>query len=181
MSRQQIPVLSLFCGCGAMDLGFRNHDFVPVLAIDVSQPAVDSYNWNVTANTARVGDLSILTGSDVVRMVREAAPNIRLRGVIGGPPCQSFSMGNVHRKENDPRKELPLRYAEILKALNSEFGLDFFVFENVVGLQSDEHAGQLTKFLTAFEEAGFNVFEKSLNANAFGIPQNRRRIFVVGP
>lgn len=163
-----------------MDLGFRKHDFDPVLAIDLSPPAVDSYNWNAKTNTARVGDLSILTGIDVVRMVREAAPNIRLRGVIGGPPCQSFSMGNVHRKENDPRKELPLRYAEILKTLNSEFGLDFFVFENVVGLKSDEHAGDLVKFLIAFEEAGFNVFEKALNANAFGIPQNRRRIFVVG-
>ena len=176
----EIPVLSLFCGCGAMDLGFRKQGFIPVLAIDSSQSAVDSYNWNVEQPVARVGDLSKMTGDDVVRLVREVAPNISLKGVIGGPPCQSFSVSNVHRKPDDPRKELPLRYAEILKTLNREFRLDFFVFENVVGLKSNEHIGHLQKFLTAFDEAGFNVFEKALNASSFGVPQNRRRVFVVG-
>jgi len=180
MSRIQIPVLSLFCGCGAMDLGFRMHDFVTVLAIDINEAAVESYNWNSKGHAACVGNLATMTGNDVVKLVREAAPNVRLRGVIGGPPCQSFSVSNVHGREDDPRKELPLRYAEILKALNKEFSLDFFVFENVVGLKSDKHVGQLNKFLMAFEDAGFNVFENALNANTFGVPQNRRRIFVVG-
>jgi len=180
MSRQLIPVLSLFSGCGGMDLGFRRRGFIPVLAIDINQAAINSYNWNDKRRIAQIKDLSTTTADDIVRLVQQAAPNERLRGVIGGPPCQCFSVGNVHRKQNDPRTELPLRYGEILKALNAEFKLDFFVFENVAGLKSDKHKHHFSNFVTSFQEAGFNVFEQALNANAFGVPQNRRRVFIVG-
>jgi DNA (cytosine-5)-methyltransferase 1 len=175
-----IPVLSLFCGCGGMDLGFRLEGFDPVLAIDINEPAIASYNWNRKRRIASCADLASTTGDDVIRLIRQAAPNTRLRGVIGGPPCQSFSVGNVHPKEDDPRKELPLRYAEILSELNKEFKLDFFVFENVVGLKSDRHEGDLSSFLASFKEAGFHVFEEQLNASAFGVAQNRKRVFLVG-
>jgi DNA (cytosine-5)-methyltransferase 1 len=175
-----IPVLSLFCGCGGMDLGFRMAGFDPILAIDISEAAIATYNWNRKRCVAKRSDLSSITGEEIVAQVREAAPNTRLRGVIGGPPCQSFSIGNVHQKEDDPRKELPLRYAEILSALNEEFQLDFFVFENVVGLRSDRHEQDLASFLVAFKEAGFNVFQEQLNARAFGVAQNRKRVFLVG-
>lgn len=154
--------------------------FDPVLAIDISEPAIASYNWNRKRCVAKRCDLSTATGEQIVRLVREAAPNRRLRGVIGGPPCQSFSVGNVHLKENDPRKALPLRYAEVLNALNKEFKLDFFVFENVVGLKSGKHQEDLNSFVVSFEKAGFNVFEQELNAAAFGVPQSRNRIFLVG-
>ena len=180
MSHLSIPVLSLFCGCGGMDLGFRMEGFDPVLAIDISDAAIASYNWNRKRCVAKRCDLSTTTGEQIVRLVREAAPNTRLRGVIGGPPCQSFSVSNVHRKEDDPRKDLPLRYADILSALNKEFKLDFFVFENVVGLKSDKHQEELNSFVNSFEQAGFNVFEQELNASAFGVAQNRKRVFLVG-
>jgi DNA (cytosine-5)-methyltransferase 1 len=180
MSQISIPVLSLFCGCGAMDLGFRRQGFVPVLAIDISQSAVASYNFNRKRRIAQCSDLSSTTGEDIIKLVRKRLPATRLRGIIGGPPCQSFSVSNVHEKDNDPQKELPLRYGEILSALNKEFDLDFFVFENVVGLKSQKHQDDLDSFLRSFEEAGFNVFDGELNASAFGVPQNRKRMFVVG-
>ncbi len=163
-----------------MDLGFRLEGFNPVLAIDISDAAIASYNWNRKRRIAIRADLSSTTGDEIIRLLREAAPNVRLKGVIGGPPCQSFSISNVHAKDDDPRRELPLRYGEILKTLNKEFNLDFFVFENVGGLKSDKHKKHLTSFVTAFEDAGFRVFEESLNANAFGVPQNRKRVFLVG-
>jgi DNA (cytosine-5)-methyltransferase 1 len=180
MSRFSIPVLSLFCGCGAMDLGFRQQGFNPVLAIDISDAAIASYNWNRKKHVARRADLSSTTGDEIISLLRKSAPDVRPRGVIGGPPCQSFSLSNVHGKDDDPRRELPLRYGEILKALNKEFTLDFFVFENVGGLKSNKHKKYLTSFVTAFEDAGFSVFEGSLNASAFGVPQNRKRVFLVG-
>jgi DNA (cytosine-5)-methyltransferase 1 len=180
MSHFSIPVLSLFCGCGAMDLGFRRAGFNPVLAIDISDAAIASYNWNRKKRVAFCADLSCTAGDEIIRLLREAAPNVRPRGVIGGPPCQSFSLSNVHGKDDDPRRELPFRYGEILKSLNEEFTLDFFVFENVGGLKSDKHQKYLTMFVTAFEDAGFRVFEQSLNARDFGVPQNRKRVFLVG-
>lgn len=179
-SQEQTPILSLFCGAGGMDLGFRDEGFDPVLALDNNETAISSYNWNRKRNVAKFCDLSSATGEDIIKILREVAPGIRPRGVIGGPPCQSFSTSNVHRKNNDPRAELPLRYAEILNALNKEFGLDFFVFENVIGLKSKKHEGELDSFLKSFEEAGFNLFEEELNAGMFGVAQNRRRVFIVG-
>jgi DNA (cytosine-5)-methyltransferase 1 len=180
MSPPPIFLLSLFCGCGGMDLGFRWAGFDSVLAIDISDAAIASYNWNRKKRVALCADLSSTTGDEIVRLLRDVAPDVRPRGVIGGPPCQSFSLSNVHGRDDDPRRELPLRYGEILKALNEEFTLDFFVFENVGGLKSEKHKKHLVRFVTEFENAGFRVFEASLNAGRFGVPQNRKRIFLVG-
>jgi DNA (cytosine-5)-methyltransferase 1 len=180
MPKSIIPVISLFSGAGGMDLGFRKHGFLPILALDIDQVAVDTYNWNDRRSIAQQVDLSKLSDSEIVRMVREAAGNLKPRGVIGGPPCQSFSVSNVHRKARDPRHQLPIRYANILKALNDEFGLDFFVFENVTGLKSSKHKHHFKKILKAFDEAGFNVFEQELVSSNYGVPQNRHRLFLVG-
>jgi DNA (cytosine-5)-methyltransferase 1 len=180
MRRDLIPVVSLFSGAGGMDLGFRKEGFLPIFAIDSDQAAVDSYNWNCDQPIARQGDLLALNDEEIIALIQQAAPGVRPRGVIGGPPCQSFSVSNVHRRIDDPRRILPLRYALILKALNREFKLDFFVFENVTGLKSDEHIQDLSEMLEAFEDAGFKVVERTLNASVFGVPQNRRRVFLVG-
>ena len=180
MSRQLIPVISLFSGPGGMDLGFRKQGFLPIVAIDVSQSAVETYNWNAKRRIAQQQDLSKLSDGDIVRLIRDAAQGIKPCGVIGGPPCQSFSLSNVHKKRNDPRRKLPLRYAEILKALNQEFNLDFFVFENVTGLKSNKHRKYFQTVLKAFADAGFEIFEQELDARKFGVAQKRRRVFVVG-
>ena len=179
-SLRTIPIVSLFCGPGGMDLGFRKQGFQPILAIDVDQAAVDTYNWNNRRSIARQGDLLQLTDTEIINLIREVSGGISPRGVIGGPPCQSFSTSNVHHKRNDPRKKLPLRYASILGALNREFNLDFFVFENVLGLKSNKHKYHFRKLLKAFENVGFSIFEEELDASKFGVPQERHRVFIVG-
>lgn len=163
-----------------MDLGFRRHGFEIVLAIDNDEAAVQTYNANQGPGIAQKRDLSRLSGHDVIDLIQQRSPGIRPRGVIGGPPCQSFSRSNVHGRPRDHRHQLPLHYAEILKVLNQKYHLDFFVFENVVGLKSKKHRGRFSKILQALEDAGFNVFEKELNASEFGVPQSRHRVFVVG-
>ena len=70
-------------------------------------------------------------------------------GVIGGPPCQAFSMSNVHKKSDDPRLKLPGNYAHILSELNKHYGLDFFVFENVLGLRHKARLRNVWIFQTA--------------------------------
>lgn len=158
-SRNQIPVISLFSGAGSMDLGFRKSGFLPVLAIDSDAAAVETYNKNFKSKIATVGDLSALNGDDVVRLLEKTTPGVRPRGVIGGPPCQSFSVSNVHRKRNDPRGRLVLHYAKILKELNKKYLLDFFVFENVEGLRGTWNKKKFRKFRAAFQDAGFNIYD----------------------
>lgn len=180
MTRDEIPIVSLFSGCGGMDVGFRQHGFIPIVAIDNASDTVATYNLNHGAGIAQQGDLSKLSGEDVIKLIEKVAPGIRPRGMIGGPPCQSFSSSNVHGKPRDPRHRLPVHYAHILAALNKKYHLDFFVLENVVGLKSKKHERRYGTILRVLEEAGFNIFEQELDAKWFDVPQSRHRIFVVG-
>ncbi len=101
-------------------------------------------------------------------------------GVIGGPPCQAFSLGNRNGGARDARANLPEDYAAVLKDLAFEYELDFFVFENVLGLRYKKHAELFSVFKNLFSSAGFSIFEGELDAQDFGVPQVRKRIFVVG-
>lgn len=177
---EPILIISLFSGPGGMDEGFKEHGFEPVIAIDASQPAVDSYNANNPIEIACRADLAALSDAEVITLVEQRCAGRRPRGVIGGPPCQSVSVSNVHAKRNDPRKKLLMRYAKLVKALNEHFQLDFFVFENVVGLKAAKHKRYFRKITKTFEDAGFRIFEQELNAKNFGVAQNRRRVFIVG-
>lgn len=172
-----IPVLSLFCGCGGMDLGFENAMFSPVLSIDVDSAACETYAHNRQSSRPRVicDDLSRLSPTTILKNLP-----MPVHGVIGGPPCQAFSASNVYKDPEDPRSQLPINYARILKRLNREGTLDFFVFENVVGLRSARHSEQFALFKDLFGDAGFTLFEDELNAVDFGVPQHRRRVFIVG-
>jgi DNA (cytosine-5)-methyltransferase 1 len=101
-------------------------------------------------------------------------------GIIGGPPCQAFSVSNVHQKRRDPRRRLLINYAKVIEAFNTRLGLDFFVFENVLGLAQGRHKWRYLDFKRLCKKAGFSVREKVVNAGNFGIPQNRKRIVVIG-
>ena len=102
-------------------------------------------------------------------------------GIIGGPPCQAFSIANVHKSPNDPRAKLPLDYARILKTFDDEFDLDFFLFENVAGLAGRLHRNSVNELLSIFESIGFNVRLLILDAVEFNVPQYRKRLFIVRP
>src|SRR4029077_12642713 len=124
---------------GGMDLGFRREGFIPILAIDDDKAAIETYNWNDPRNIALKANIRELSTRQIVELVKRVSPGLAPLGLIGGPPCQSFSFGNVRKKKHDPRARLGEEYARILKALNDAFQLDFFVFENVLGLKSHKH------------------------------------------
>ncbi|MCY2988282.1 MAG: DNA cytosine methyltransferase [Planctomycetota bacterium] len=172
-----IPVLSLFSGAGGLDYGFVKAGFLPVLAIDWDVAATRTFNANFAGNVARAGDLAGLSPAAVTRWLSRLSPP---RGVIGGPPCQGFSYGNTKASPDDPRNELPFRYCELLAALNRRWSIDFFVFENVLGLRSPKHRDRLRDIIRRFSEAGFNVAQAELDAERFRVPQRRRRLFLVG-
>lgn len=178
----RIPVLSLFSGAGGLDLGFEEAGFEPKLAADNDPAAVKTYNSNRPGKgpVAKVLDLSSVDPCDLLRLWEEIAPGLRPIGIIGGPPCQAFSVSNVFKFDEDPRAKLPLSYARILKTFNDTFGLEFFLFENVAGLRQEKHRGSLDAFEKAFASAGFDVITFMLDAVNFEVPQYRSRMFMAG-
>lgn len=176
-----IPIISLFSGCGSFDLGFMQAGFQVDLALDIDPAAVASYNFNHGKGIAQEADLS---APDIATHILEILEARKLpeppRGIIGGSPCQSFSKGNVHVKIEDIRHTLPRSYAAILKKLNRQYQLDFFVFENVHGITYEKHQQNFAEFKELFEDAGFHLFEGLLDAIDFQVPQNRPRVFIVG-
>lgn len=172
-------IISLFSGPGGLDLGFKEAGFVTSLAYDIGEAAIATHRYNLPEANALIADLSEIEVREIIKEWKRRTPN-RPVGVIGGPPCQSFSVSNVFQKKNDIRHRLPEHYARILTGLNEVFSLDFFVFENTTGLTSSKHIGRFRKFKSLFKKAGFDVFEAILNAFDFNVAQTRKRLFVVG-
>jgi DNA (cytosine-5)-methyltransferase 1 len=134
-----LPVISLFCGSGGLDTGFKQAGFTPVLAFDNEPAACLTFKINHPETNVVRKDLSEVAPGYILDRLAELPYPIRPVGVIGGPPCQAFSMSNVYKDPKDPRAKLPLSYANILRDLNEKFALDFFVFENVMGLKHKMH------------------------------------------
>jgi DNA (cytosine-5)-methyltransferase 1 len=168
------PLLSLFCGAGGMDLGFEQAGYDIGAAFDIRPDAVASYNRNLACAVARVSDIRELTAVDV-----ENAMGIPF-GVIGGPPCQSFSIANSAHDGADPRHRLPFRYARLIADLNRSNGVGFFVFENVPGLLSKKYSHRFALLKASLSRAGFNITCCVLDAKDYGVPQTRHRLFIVG-
>lgn len=179
-TEKMLPVVSLFSGPGGLDTGFARAGFTPVLAIDRDSAACRTLQKNYPTLHVIKKDLSRVSPDFLVERVYELPGEPRPVGVIGGPPCEAFSLSNGHKKLHDPRAQLPRHYAALLARLNDEFQLDFFLFENVLGLRHEMHASELAHFRRLFEEAGFWIFNGELNAYDFGVPQIRHRLFMVG-
>lgn len=174
------PVLSLFSGAGGLDLGFKRGGFRPGLAVDMDPAAVATYRWNLPDTHVAQLDLARSTPDELVDLWIRANGDAGPAGIIGGPPCQAFSTSNVRQKRKDPRKWLLNNYADMIEAFTSRVGLDFFVFENVIGLTQGRHQWRYLRFKRQCRKAGFTVRAKVVNAGKFGIPQNRKRIIVIG-
>lgn len=170
----------MFSGSGGLDLGFSRAGFTPILAVDANAAACRTYERNHTAVRVLRRDLSKVPRNYVLERLAELPTTVKPIGLLGGPPCQAFSQGNGHKRPDDPRALLPRSYAGVLRELNAAYGLDFFVFENVLGLRHKQHDQQFRVFKRLFSAAGFHIFQSELNAADFGVPQIRKRLFLVG-
>lgn len=174
------PVLSLFSGAGGFDLGFRSAGFKPGIAVDIDPAAVSTYRRNHRGTVVKEMDLAETEPDDLVDLWMTELGDLKPVGIIGGPPCQAFSVSNVHQSKRDPRRKLLASYAAIIKAFAARLGIDFFVFENVPGLTQARHKRRYLAFKRECASAGFSVCEKVVDAGNFGIPQHRRRLIVIG-
>lgn len=164
-------IIDLFCGCGGLSRGFEMAGFDVEVAVDVWEDAIKTYNHNHKNPVAICEDIHNLNDEYLNEIVEHG----EVVGVIGGPPCQGYSTVGT-RDINDPRNHLYLEYCRIVEKVNPEF----FVIENVKGLITLGGGAFKDDILNRFENLGYHVEYKILNAANYGIPQNRHRVFFVG-
>lgn len=160
-------VLSFFSGCGGLDLGFRNAGYQICWANDNASSVKDTYEYNFPETTFCDSNIDTLSLDDI--------PGDAI-GIIGGPPCQSWSNAGNGGGFDDPRGKVFLTFINILK----EKRPIFFVAENVKGLLAARNNGSFIQIKQAFIDAGYDVWVECLNANDYDVPQNRERVIFVG-
>lgn len=160
-------LISLFSGAGGLDLGFHKAGFHTLIANEYDPKICPTFRANFPETRLIEGD---------IRKVNENVFPERITGIIGGPPCQSWSEGGSLRGIEDARGQLFYEYIRILKATQPLF----FVAENVSGMLAARHSEAVSGFMRLFDEAGYDVNLKMLNANDYGVPEDRDRIFYIG-
>jgi len=158
-----LTVLSLFSGCGGMDLGFSLAGFKIIWANDINSDACDTYSFNLG---------KYIQCNDVQNLGVNEIPESDI--IICGPPCQGFS--NIGKR--DPADARNSLYLEVLKMVAAKRPR-FVVIENVKGLKSFKNGLILDKIVKGLEEIGYMVEWGVLNARDFGIAQTRERLFII--
>lgn len=158
-------VVSLFSGAGGLDLGFVKVGHQIIWANDLYEDAVETYRANL-GNHIVCEDISRISSNDI--------PDCDI--VIGGFPCQGFSVANMNRNENDERNTLYKQLIRVIKDKKPKF----FVAENVKGITNLAKGKVFEMILKDFEELDYNVKYKILNAADFGVAQTRMRVIIVG-
>ncbi len=161
-----MKVISLFSGAGGLDLGFEKAGFEIPVANEFDSGIWATYERNHRGRLIR-GDIRNIKDSDFPDSID---------GIIGGPPCQSWSEAGALRGIKDPRGQLFYEYIRILSAKKPRF----FLAENVSGMLASRHSEAVSGFLELFDQAGYDVTFKLLNANDFSTAQDRKRVFYVG-
>lgn len=169
LNNNQPTLIDLFCGAGGMSLGFNQAGFRTIFANDIEESCIQTYTFNhpdVDENKIVLGDIK-----DLASTVQEYIEEENVGILIGGPPCQGFSLANQQRIIDDPRNKLYREYVKVVETVQPQF----FVMENVEGMRSI--ASQIVE---DFNRIGYEVHYEVLNATEFGVPQNRKRIIFIG-
>jgi DNA (cytosine-5)-methyltransferase 1 len=163
---------SLFCGGGGLDLGFSLAGFRPLFSTDVEEVYCKTISTNLGKHLSEPHCMTDLTG-DYVR----SAVNREIDVVIGGPPCQSFSILGARKATADPRGKLVFEFARFIKEVQPKA----FLFENVPGILSVGNGKDWKELLTYLKATtGYHLCWTKLNAVNFGVPQYRERVILVG-
>lgn len=161
-----LKVVSLFSGAGGLDLGFKQAGFETIWANEFDKKIFPTFEKNFPQARMDTRSITDIPAGDV--------PDCD--GMIGGPPCQSWSEAGAGRGIEDSRGRLFYDYIRILKAKQPKF----FLAENVSGILSSKHRQSFDRILKGFEDDGYDIAWKLVNANDYGVPQDRERVLVVG-
>lgn len=169
IQQNNLKMVDLFCGAGGLSLGFTQEGFITSLANDILDCCVDTYAHNhpeTPRNRIIQGDIK-----EVVDSIENLLKGEKIDIVVGGPPCQGFSMANRQRLIDDPRNHLYKNFVQVVQKIAPPF----FVMENVKGMLPVAN-----QVIDDFSSIGYETKAKVLNARDFGVPQNRERLIYIG-
>ena len=164
-------IISLFSGCGGLDLGFEKAGFDIPVANEFDPTIFETFRINHPNTHLVEGDVRQLTKEDIFPYIKG-----EIDGIIGGPPCQSWSEAGSLRGIEDARGQLFFDYIRLLK----EFTPKFFLAENVSGMLANRHGSAVQNILNLFDDAGYDVSLTMVNAKDYGVAEERKRVFYIG-
>jgi DNA (cytosine-5)-methyltransferase 1 len=161
----ELKIISLFSGCGGLDLGFTKAGFELVYANDNDRIVWETFekNHKITIDKRSLFDINSNEIPDA-------------DGIIGGPPCQSWSLAGKMRGSKDERGQLFYEYVRVLKDKQPKF----FLAENVAGIMSRTHIQEFNRILAKLSKLGYNIAYELVDARSYGVPQERLRVIIVG-
>lgn len=160
-------VISLFSGCGGLDLGFERAGFDVPIANEYDKTIWSTFKANHPKTKLIEGDIRNVSETDF--------PN-DIDGIIGGPPCQSWSEAGSLKGIEDARGQLFYDYIRILRAVKPKF----FLVENVSGMLANRHSEAVQNIINMFDESGYDVTVTLVNAKDYGVAEERKRVFYIG-
>jgi len=160
-----MKIVSLFSGAGGLDSGFEKADYDVVYANEYDSSIWATYEKNHSV---------YLDKRDIRKITADEIPDCD--GIIGGPPCQSWSEAGSLKGIDDARGQLFYDYIRILKAKRPAF----FLAENVVGMLHKRHENAVNNIKQLFVDCGYNLYVTLVNASDYSIPQDRKRVFYIG-
>lgn len=172
MNRKKYNVLDLFCGCGGLSKGFEMAGYNIVLGVDFNEPALKTYAYNHKGSRTLNGDLS---APNTFNEIDQIIGNQTIDVIIGGPPCQGFSLTGP-RNFDDERNKLYLAMIETVKRYSPKA----FMIENVPGMATLYKGEVKDEIIRRFTQMGYKVTCKILCAADYGVPQIRKRLVFIG-
>ncbi len=168
---KKINVIDFFAGCGGLSYGFLMAGYEVLLGVDDDKTALKTFKLNHPGAKILEEDICNISGKDIISAVGRK----RIDVIIGGPPCQGFSVSGP-RKFDDSRNKLYLSFMRMVKEIKPKI----FLIENVPGLVGLYNGQIKDEIIHRFSDLGYRVTYEILNAASYGIPQRRKRVFFVG-
>lgn len=165
-----MKIASFFSGAGGLDLGFQNAGFNVVWANEYDSEIWATYRLNHPNTYLDQRSIVNISPEEILNQVGE------IDGIIGGPPCQSWSEAGALRGIEDKRGQLFFDFIRIIKTIKPKF----FLAENVSGMLLPTHKLALENLKALFTECGYELSFQLLNAADYGVPQDRKRVFFIG-
>lgn len=167
-------VIDLFCGCGGLSTGLLDAGLAVRGGFDIDARAIEAYNYNHNYRGAKGFRVDLAKASGVELLELAELKDVDL--LVGGAPCQAFSIVGSRKGLNDPRGHLVFDFIRFVDELKPKA----FILENVPNLQKIDEGKIFQRIIKALTEIGYNVVYSILSASDYGVPQNRKRAFVVG-
>jgi DNA (cytosine-5)-methyltransferase 1 len=173
MRDNKLIAIDLFCGCGGFSYGFQQAGFELVLGVDIWKDATVTYKHNFPNANVINEDITNIDAKMVLEKASCKAGEVDV--IIGGPPCQGFSVSGK-RMIDDPRNKLYKSFVSLVREIRPKV----FVMENVPGLIKLFGGKAKEEVLEDFTSVGYKVKVQQLSSDAYGVPQQRKRVFFVG-